>query len=354
MYQPGCSFSRRFIALNSASSSSFLGSSRTDGSRSALRPEDAQQRGVAAIVEDHVGEAAVAPGADPVHVVPVLVERLALDREHRRAAGGDGGRGVVLGREDVARRPADVGAQRLQRLDQHRGLDGHVQAAGDPRALERLLRRRTPSRIAIRPGISVSAIAISRAAPVGEADVGDHVVGDVLINAFLEMLSCGGRRTRPARAACSALRLKHRPLAAAARPPRAHSSKPRSISSPRAASGRLGIRRPRPAASASMPAPAPSSIRPRIEVPATVWSSLRHLDPAVEGLGGAHELGRGARMQAALVDDRGLAADHAGASIQPLSPFEQLARDVDVLAPGLLGRASPPRAAARSGARWRA
>jgi hypothetical protein len=39
--------------------------------------------------------------------------------------------GVVLGREDVARGPADLGAQVLQGLDQHRRLDGHVQRARD-------------------------------------------------------------------------------------------------------------------------------------------------------------------------------------------------------------------------------
>src|SRR2546422_4432546 len=47
---------------------------------------------------------------------------------------------VVLGREDVARGPAHLGAQGLQRLDQHRGLDRHVKRAGDARALERLKR----------------------------------------------------------------------------------------------------------------------------------------------------------------------------------------------------------------------
>ena len=67
-----------------------------------------------------------------------------LHGEHRRAGGGDGRGGVVLGREDVARGPADLGAERLQRLDQHGGLDGHVQRAGDARALERLARWRTP------------------------------------------------------------------------------------------------------------------------------------------------------------------------------------------------------------------
>jgi len=41
--------------------------------------------------------------------------------------------------EDVARGPAHVRAQRLQRLDQHRGLDGHVQGTGDAGALQRLV-----------------------------------------------------------------------------------------------------------------------------------------------------------------------------------------------------------------------
>jgi len=48
------------------------------------------------------------------------------------------GGGVVLRGEDVARSPAHLGAQGLQRLDQHGGLDGHVQRAGNARALERL------------------------------------------------------------------------------------------------------------------------------------------------------------------------------------------------------------------------
>ena len=53
-------------------------------------------------------------------------------------ADGDGRGGVVLGREDVAARPADLGAERGQGLDEHRGLDGHVQRAGDAGAGQRL------------------------------------------------------------------------------------------------------------------------------------------------------------------------------------------------------------------------
>jgi hypothetical protein len=51
---------------------------------------------------------------------------------------GDGRCGVILRAEDVADCPAHLGAEFDQRLDQHRRLDGHVQRAGDPRALQRL------------------------------------------------------------------------------------------------------------------------------------------------------------------------------------------------------------------------
>src|SRR4030095_13511011 len=57
-----------------------------------------QQRGVAAVVEDHVGLAAVAPFEDLVGVIPVLLDALALDGEDRRAGLGARRRGMGLGR----------------------------------------------------------------------------------------------------------------------------------------------------------------------------------------------------------------------------------------------------------------
>ena len=69
--------------------------------------------------------------ADADWVAPVL----AAAREEDR------GGGVVLRGEDVAAGPAHFGTQRNQRLDEHGRLDGHVQAAHDNRALERLLLR---------------------------------------------------------------------------------------------------------------------------------------------------------------------------------------------------------------------
>ena len=98
-----------------------------------------QHGGVAAVVEDQVGEAAAVPIEQARGVVPVLDQRLALVGEHRDAGSGDGGGGVVLRRENVAGDPANVGAERLQRLDQHGRLDGHMQRAGDAGALQGLL-----------------------------------------------------------------------------------------------------------------------------------------------------------------------------------------------------------------------
>ena len=98
-----------------------------------------QQRRVAAVVENHVRPAAVGPFEDSVRVIPVFLQGFALGGENGDFRRRDGRRRVVLGRIDVARRPADVGAQRLQGFDQHRRLDGHVQRSGDARALQRLL-----------------------------------------------------------------------------------------------------------------------------------------------------------------------------------------------------------------------
>ena len=108
-----------------------------------------QEGGVAAVVQDHVRAAGggVRPGQGLLRAPPVLLEGLALPGEDRDARGGlrgavradgDGGGGVVLGGEDVAGGPADLGAERDQGLDQHGGLHGHVQGAGDACAGQRL------------------------------------------------------------------------------------------------------------------------------------------------------------------------------------------------------------------------
>ena len=113
-----------------------------------------QQGGVAAVVEQHVRAGcrrarsasarcttSTPPASRPSRRRPA--RRLGVVGGAVRADDDRGG-GVVLGGEDVAGDPADVGAERDERLDQHGGLHGHVQRAGDAGARQRLAARRTP------------------------------------------------------------------------------------------------------------------------------------------------------------------------------------------------------------------
>ena len=90
-------------------------------------------------------------------------------------ADGDGGRGVVLGGEDVAARPAHLGAELDQRLDEHGGLDGHVQRAGDAGAGERLGRAELLAQ-RLQAGHLVLGEVDLLAAERGEREVGDAEV----------------------------------------------------------------------------------------------------------------------------------------------------------------------------------
>jgi hypothetical protein len=80
---------------------------------------------------------------------------------------------VVLGREDVAGGPADLGTERDQGLDQHGGLDRHVQRAGDPGALQRLALGVLAAQCDIRPWHLVLGQLDLLAAERGERQVGD-------------------------------------------------------------------------------------------------------------------------------------------------------------------------------------
>ncbi len=151
-----------------------------------------EHRGVAAIVEDEGGALrhAVLVSTEAENLLrrpPVLVERLALPSEDGGALGllggsgradDDGGGGFVLRREDVAAGPAHVGPEGAQRLDEHRGLHGHVQRAGDAGALQRLVR---PELVA--QAHEARHLVLSEAdlvpAGLGEVQVGDLVVEPV-------------------------------------------------------------------------------------------------------------------------------------------------------------------------------
>jgi hypothetical protein len=83
---------------------------------------------------------------------------------------------MVLGREDVARGPAHLGAKRLQGLDQHGGLDRHVQRAGDARALQRLALGELVADCHQTGHLGLGDLDLL-AAPVGKRRVGNGVFG---------------------------------------------------------------------------------------------------------------------------------------------------------------------------------
>ncbi len=86
--------------------------------------------GVASVVQDHVGLPVVG-GDAAVDAPPEVLLGLAPPREHGDVLLGEGGRDLVLGAVDVAGRPPDLGAQRDQGLDEHRGLSVDMGAADD-------------------------------------------------------------------------------------------------------------------------------------------------------------------------------------------------------------------------------
>ena len=134
-----------------------------------------QERHVAAIVDHELRPLAVRERNRLVGAPPVFLQRLALPGENRHACFRDRGGGMVLGRENIAARPAHVRAEIDQGLDQHRSLDRHVQRPGHAHALERLARRvffanRHQARHLFLGDRDFLA------APISQADVGDFVV----------------------------------------------------------------------------------------------------------------------------------------------------------------------------------
>ena len=104
-----------------------------------------EQRGVATVVEDHVRAACCRrrPGHDSArsvhHQYSSSVSPFQANTGMPAAAIAAAAWSWV--EKMLQRRPAHLGAERDERLDEHRGLDRHVQRAGDARAGERLGRR---------------------------------------------------------------------------------------------------------------------------------------------------------------------------------------------------------------------
>ena len=120
----------------------FLGIDRTikDGGIALhVHAEVDHQGGVAAVVHDEVGTGTVGPRQRHFRAPPIVLKRFALPRKNLGVTEvRDGGGGVILRGENVAGGPADVSPQRVQGLNEHGRLDGHVQRTHDLKALQGL------------------------------------------------------------------------------------------------------------------------------------------------------------------------------------------------------------------------
>ena len=135
-----------------------------------------EQRGVAAVVDDEL-RAVAARMRERLRRCTTSILRASRPsrrRRERRRRRWRRRRGPAWRR--CCSCPAHGGAEVDQRLDQHGGLDGHVQRAGDAHAGERL-RRRVLGADGHQAGHLLLGDGDFFAAPVGERDVGDFVVG---------------------------------------------------------------------------------------------------------------------------------------------------------------------------------
>jgi hypothetical protein len=96
---------------------------------------------VATVIHHKLRAFAVGMAHGVERAIPIFLQRFALPRKDGHASIGNGGGGVVLRGENIATGPAYRSAEINERLNQHSGLDGHVQRSRDADALERLGRR---------------------------------------------------------------------------------------------------------------------------------------------------------------------------------------------------------------------
>ena len=140
-----------------------------------------QQRGIATVIQNHVGLLVAWPLKNLVGVFPVLNQALAFFSKNWCACSSNCGSSMVLSREDVARRPTYFSAQRLQGFDQHSRLNGHVQATCDAGAFEWFCFREL-----FAGGHQARHFCFSdldfATTKVGKTDVGDDVVSKFFFN----------------------------------------------------------------------------------------------------------------------------------------------------------------------------
>jgi hypothetical protein len=132
---------------------------------------------VAAVIDDELRALLSGEGDRIERAIPVFLECLAFPRKHRRADFRDRRRGVILRGENIAARPANIGTEIGERLDEDGRLDRHVQRPGNAHAFEWLLLR-----VLFADGHEARHFVLRDldllASPISEGDVFDFEIGE--------------------------------------------------------------------------------------------------------------------------------------------------------------------------------
>ncbi|KAJ8615026.1 hypothetical protein MRB53_034398 [Persea americana] len=95
-----------------------------------------EQRGIATIINDEIEATDDSPIEAQISAPSILLRVSPFQAKTTDRVAGDGKGGVVLGGEDVAGAPADLGPKGGEGFDEDDGLDGHVEGVRDSGALE--------------------------------------------------------------------------------------------------------------------------------------------------------------------------------------------------------------------------
>ncbi|XXG88521.1 hypothetical protein AAC387_Pa12g0713 [Persea americana] len=95
-----------------------------------------EQRGIATIINDEIEATDDSPIKAPISAPSILLRVSPFQAKTTDGVTGDGKGGVVLGGEDVAGAPVNLGPKGGEGFDEDNGLDGHVEGVRDSGALE--------------------------------------------------------------------------------------------------------------------------------------------------------------------------------------------------------------------------
>ena len=134
---------------------------------------------VAAVIDDQLGSFAVLVEDGLPSAVPIFLEGFPLPGEDGDSGGGNRGGGLILRGEDVAAGPADIGTKIDEGFNQDGRLDGHMEGTGNANAGEGLALG-----ILLADGHQAGHFLLGDfnlfATPVGEGEILDLVVGEIL------------------------------------------------------------------------------------------------------------------------------------------------------------------------------